>query len=70
MPRAFDTVPPSPCNRVCKLDLDTGFCLGCGRTAAEIGAWTRLTAEQRQALLAALPGRLAAGGLPPGRRRW
>jgi hypothetical protein len=54
----------SPCNEVCQLDRESGWCLGCGRTGDEIAAWTRLTDDERDALMARMPARLAALGLP------
>jgi len=48
----------SPCVRLCTLDPDSGFCVGCGRTLAEIGNWTRYSDEERQAVMALLPARL------------
>ncbi|MET0376155.1 MAG: DUF1289 domain-containing protein [Rhizorhabdus sp.] len=29
----------SPCNQVCEIDSDSGYCRGCGRTLDEIAAW-------------------------------
>ena len=29
----------SPCINVCTVDTDSGYCLGCGRTPAEIRKW-------------------------------
>jgi uncharacterized protein len=55
----------SPCNDVCQLDWKSGWCLGCGRTGAEIAAWPRLTDEERDRLMALMPARLEALGLPP-----
>ncbi len=49
----------SPCTKVCTLDVATGFCLGCGRTGAEIAGWLGMSAEARIALKAVLPDRLA-----------
>ena len=49
----------SPCILVCSIDDATGYCFGCGRTREEIGAWTQYTTEQRRALMATLPERLA-----------
>jgi hypothetical protein len=54
----------SPCNDVCQLDWKSGWCLGCGRTGAEIAAWPRLTEEERERLMAQMPARLDALGLP------
>lgn len=52
----------SPCIKLCVLDRARGLCAGCGRTLAEIGAWTSLTDDERRAIMAALPARLAAAG--------
>ena len=54
----------SPCNDVCQLDAKSGWCLGCGRTGAEIQAWPRMSEEERVRLMAAMPARLEALGLP------
>jgi uncharacterized protein len=58
--------PESPCVDVCTLDAGAGLCTGCGRTLAEIGEWSRATAERQRAILSGLPERLAklAAGLP------
>jgi predicted Fe-S protein YdhL (DUF1289 family) len=52
----------SPCIRLCTLDPETSTCLGCGRTLAEIAGWTRYSEAERDAIMAALPARLAAMG--------
>lgn len=49
----------SPCILVCSIDMVTGYCFGCGRTREEIGGWTLYTDEQRRAIMAGLPARLA-----------
>ena len=49
----------SPCVKVCTLDRATGWCLGCGRTAREIGNWLKLDDTGRQAILDQLPERMA-----------
>jgi uncharacterized protein len=49
---------PSPCNRICTLDRATGWCRGCGRTLAEIGAWRDAGDAEKRAILARLPERL------------
>ena len=49
--------PDSPCVKVCVIHPETGLCLGCGRSADEIARWSRMTAEERREIAAALPGR-------------
>lgn len=58
-PDVRDTVP-SPCIKLCVVDRQSGLCAGCGRTLAEIGGWLRFSDEQRRAVMAELPSRLAA----------
>jgi uncharacterized protein len=39
----------SPCNKVCRIDANTGWCEGCLRTLHEIGAWSQLDdADKRE----------------------
>lgn len=59
-PRSIAT----PCVQVCIVEGATGLCLGCRRTLQEIGGWSRLTDEERAAIMAELPGRAdkATGG--------
>ena len=52
-------LPPSPCINVCTLDDDTGWCLGCGRTMAEIGEWPTGEPARLAAIRRELPGRMA-----------
>jgi predicted Fe-S protein YdhL (DUF1289 family) len=49
----------SPCVNICVIDQASGFCLGCGRTIAEITAWSGLTPAARASVLAELAPRLA-----------
>lgn len=49
----------SPCTKVCAMDPATGFCLGCGRTLAEIAGWGAMSEPERLRVMAALPGRRA-----------
>ncbi|MBV9348755.1 MAG: DUF1289 domain-containing protein [Pseudolabrys sp.] len=56
---ALDTVQ-SPCLKVCTLNPADGLCRGCGRTLSEIANWVAMTAEERAAVMAQLPARLAA----------
>ncbi|MEO1475475.1 MAG: DUF1289 domain-containing protein [Pseudomonadota bacterium] len=59
----------SPCIKVCAVDAATGWCLGCGRTMAEIGGWISLGEEGRADVMATLPDRMdrlkALGKLGP-----
>ena len=52
----------SPCIDVCRSDPKTGWCLGCGRTDAEIGEWRKLTPFRRSRIERELARRLARLG--------
>jgi len=52
-PRPIST----PCTQVCVVDGPSGLCLGCFRTLAEIGGWSRLDEARRIAIMAELPSR-------------
>jgi uncharacterized protein len=49
----------SPCIKVCQLD-PQNVCVGCGRTLAEIAAWSRMNPEQQRSVCAAAAARVAA----------
>jgi uncharacterized protein len=49
---AIDT----PCVKICVIEAD-GLCVGCARTLDEIARWGLMSAEQRHAVMTALPGR-------------
>lgn len=49
----------TPCIKVCAVDGQTGYCLGCGRTLPEIGRWVQMTPEGRDTVIASLPTRIA-----------
>ena len=49
----------SPCVDVCRVDPRTGWCLGCGRTDAEIREWVKLTPFRRKRLERELAQRVA-----------
>ncbi|RYY29144.1 MAG: DUF1289 domain-containing protein [Sphingomonadales bacterium] len=49
----------TPCISLCVLDDATGWCLGCGRTIDEVCDWSERSPEQREAIMAALPARMA-----------
>lgn len=53
----------SPCVGVCKIDPETGFCLGCARTVDEIARWGGMTDAARSAVWSALPPRFEAFGV-------
>ncbi|MGY5776675.1 DUF1289 domain-containing protein [Rhizobium sp. LEGMi135b] len=48
----------TPCILVCSIDQNTGYCFGCGRTSAEIGAWMSYSDEERREIMTMLPERL------------
>ena len=55
--------PPSPCVSVCQMDPMTGYCVGCLRTIDEIRDWIISTPDERNKILAELPGRKERSGL-------
>lgn len=66
-PHAVTSAPAiaieSPCIGVCTLDA-AGYCIGCLRTLAEIGAWSQLPpAERRRIMDEVLPRRDVDHGL-------
>jgi predicted Fe-S protein YdhL (DUF1289 family) len=50
----------SPCNKICVMDAEQRYCLGCWRTLAEIAAWGSMTDEEQSAVLARLNERRAS----------
>lgn len=52
----------SPCIGVCRLDEETGYCLGCGRTGSEIAEWASTDSERKAAIWQSLPARLETLG--------
>jgi predicted Fe-S protein YdhL (DUF1289 family) len=52
----------TPCIKTCAISGQTGLCIGCGRTLAEIARWGALTEPERKAIMAELPARLATTG--------
>ena len=48
--------PPSPCINVCSLDAQ-GLCIGCLRSAEEIGRWLSMSPAEQWALLGELAER-------------
>lgn len=50
----------TPCVRICVVDPDTGFCIGCGRTRMEIAGWIAMASAERHTIMQALPERVAS----------
>lgn len=50
----------TPCIKICVVDPETGFCIGCGRTRGEIGAWLVYSGEERRTIMDGLPERVAS----------
>lgn len=48
----------TPCIKVCVIEPMSSLCLGCGRSLREIGAWSGLSPQMRDAVMAELPARL------------
>ena len=55
---------PSPCVKICVLDRDTGWCLGCMRDLEEIAAWSSMDDAERLMVLKRIDERRAS--LPAG----
>lgn len=60
----------SPCTGVCKYDAETGWCLGCGRSEAEIAGWGVQPDGWRQVVWDEIPGRMAEMGVACRRLAW
>lgn len=52
----------SPCTKVCVMDPEQRYCLGCRRTLDEIAQWGSLTEDEQRAVLAQLPQRGSISG--------
>jgi uncharacterized protein len=50
----------SPCRNICRMHEASGHCIGCGRTLDEIALWSVLDDDDKRAVWALLPARLAA----------
>lgn len=48
----------TPCVKICVIDQVTGYCIGCGRTGAEISNWPFLPEPERVAVMATLADRM------------
>ena len=47
----------SPCQRICVVHPVERLCIGCLRTTDEIARWSRMSPEERRAIMATLPSR-------------
>ncbi len=47
----------SPCVNVCVIHPEARLCIGCRRSIDEIAAWSRMTPDERRAVIADLPAR-------------
>ncbi|WP_205965401.1 DUF1289 domain-containing protein [Pseudooceanicola onchidii] len=47
----------SPCIKVCVIHPPTRLCTGCLRSIDEIAVWSRMSPDERRAVLAELPDR-------------
>jgi predicted Fe-S protein YdhL (DUF1289 family) len=52
----------SPCIKVCALDAAGRYCMGCFRTAAEIGRWRDASDAEKRLIRAAAEARARAAG--------
>lgn len=50
----------SPCQQICVIDDVSGYCIGCGRTRAEIAGWTVMDDSERDAVMDDLSARMAS----------
>lgn len=53
-----ESLPPSPCVSVCRMDDEAGVCQGCLRTLDELRAWSTANAAQRLGIWLAVTQRL------------
>lgn len=54
----------SPCINLCKMDAQSGLCLGCQRSIEEITRWSRADDAERARILAAVAERRQQAGEP------
>lgn len=47
----------TPCIKVCAVDGESGLCLGCFRTLAEVAGWARFSEAERERIMAELSTR-------------
>ena len=54
----------SPCTKVCVMDEEDRYCLGCRRTLGEIARWGEMSDAERASVMAKLSLRRAANPIP------
>lgn len=47
----------TPCVKICVVDGESGLCLGCYRTLAEVAGWARFSDAERAEIMADLTAR-------------
>ncbi len=47
----------SPCVRICVVHPEARICTGCFRSIDEIGRWSKMSADERNEIMADLPNR-------------
>ena len=47
----------SPCVQICRIDAANELCVGCGRSRAEIAAWSSISDETARRLMATVAER-------------
>lgn len=47
----------SPCVKLCVIHPEASICVGCHRSLDEIARWSRMTQDERIAVMTQLPGR-------------
>ena len=50
----------TPCVKICVVDPETGFCIGCGRTRMEIAGWISMAPAERHTIMESLPERVSS----------
>jgi uncharacterized protein len=58
----------TPCIKICVVEPETGFCIGCGRTRMEIADWIAMAPDARRMVMALLDERVATMTLRKTRR--